>query len=143
MNSFQLAMAATLIGIAGLSQPANAQPSDQPGSRASNQMESSANNANEDCGPRGMHRGMMGPSRDIMGWHRGMMGPRGWGGGPRIAGAHFHFSRGDASIDIRCPADQAVERCVRAAGDLIDKVMSMKQSGVANPTPGQKPPSPQ
>ena len=117
MKSVQLALAAALIGILGVWQPVNAQPSDQSGSRASNQPESNA--PNEDCGPGRMHGGMMAPNRGMMGWNRGMMGQRGWGGGPRNTGAHFHFSRGNASIDIKCPADQDVERCVRAATSSI------------------------
>jgi hypothetical protein len=142
MKSMQLALAAAIIGTVGVLQPVNAQPTEQSGIRAGNQTEQNANMPNEDCGPRGMHRGMMGANRGMMGWNRGMMGPRGWGGGPRNTGAHFHFSRGNASIDIRCPADQAVERCVRAAGDVIDKVMNIKQTGPAE-NPAQKPTPPQ
>ena len=81
--------------------------------------------------------GMMGHGH-MMG-REGMMGR----GGLRNAGAHFHISNGNATIDIRCPSDQAVERCVRAAGDLVDKVMSIKQTGAAvKPIPGQTPPPP-
>ncbi len=150
MKSLQFTAAAALIGIMGLWQPVNAQTSDQSGSRGSNQTESSSNMPKEDSGPRGMptgmmeHRGMM-QHRDMMG-HGGMMERRGMmgGGGSRNSGARFHVSSGNATIDIRCPADQAVERCVRAAGDLIDKITSIKQSGaVGNPSPGQKPPSAQ
>lgn len=150
MKSLQFAAAAAVIGIMGLWQPVNAQTSDQSGSRGSNQTESSSNMPKEDSGPQGMPTGMM-EHRGMM-QHRGMMARGGMmdrggmmaRGGSHNTGARFHVSIGNASIDIRCPAKQAVERCVRAAGDLIDKITSIKQSGAAgNPSPGQKPPSAQ
>ncbi len=88
--------------------------------------------------------GHMGPW--MMGPHAGwMMGPRGgWmgrGAGRRHRhprGAHFVFQRGNARIDIQCPANQSVKDCVSAASTLIDKVSSM------NPPPGApQPPVPQ
>ena len=54
------------------------------------------------------------------------MGQRlGWGRGMgRCDGVQFHFARGNERIDIQCPADQNMESCVRAASQLIDKVMN-------------------
>ena len=40
----------------------------------------------------------------------------------REGGARFHFSRGDAQIDIRCPQNETLQNCVQAASQLIDKV---------------------
>ncbi|HEU5019483.1 MAG TPA: hypothetical protein VFT69_16095 [Pseudolabrys sp.] len=75
------------------------------------------------------HMGMMGRRMGMM----GMMGAR-------ARGARFHFKRGDATIDIRCPADENVAACVNAASKLIDKVATM---GGEHPTgPGANPPPP-
>ncbi len=89
----------------------------------------------------------------------GMMGPRGgWTMGSgfmgreagwhhhhhrHARGAHFVFQRGNARIDIQCPANQSVNDCVSAAGTLIDKVESMERGpGHPPPPPGHKPPPP-
>jgi hypothetical protein len=62
------------------------------------------------------------------GWRRGHRGPR---------GARFTFTRGNARVDIQCPANQPLKECVDAASTLIDKVGSM-----GPPAPGQpKPPA--
>ena len=69
---------------------------------------------------------MMGPGW-MMGHHPGWMGQRaGWRRhrhAPR--GAHFRFARGNARIDIQCPANQPLKDCVDAASTLIDKVAHM------------------
>ena len=44
----------------------------------------------------------------------------------RGGGARFQFSRGDARIDIRCPQNEALQDCVQAASQLIDKVHSLE-----------------
>ena len=88
---------------------------------------------------------MMGPqSGSMMGQRPGwMMGRRaGWRRGhhhePR--GAHFRFVRGDARIDIQCPANQSLKDCVDAASTLIDKVANMGPP--PPPPPGQpRPPA--
>ena len=41
--------------------------------------------------------------------------------------AVFRFRRGDAEMDIKCPADENVQACVAAAGTLMDKVAGMQQ----------------
>jgi hypothetical protein len=149
MKPSQLIIAVALIGIIGLCQPVNAQPAEQSASHANNQSDPNVHMPNEDCGHGWMHGAMTGPSHGMMGSDRGWIGRRGWGGEKNGGGAHFHFARGNASIDIRCPADQAIERCTRAAGDLIDKIMSLRQSGAAAatkpaaPNPDQKPSSSQ
>ena len=53
----------------------------------------------------------------------GMMHPR----PPRGDGAaFFRFRRGDAEMDIKCPATESVQTCVAAAGALMDKVTGMQ-----------------
>ena len=57
---------------------------------------------------------------------------RGWGmmHGMRPRGdgaAFFRFRRGDAEMDIKCPATENVQACVAAAGSLMDKVTGMQQ----------------
>ncbi|MEJ2623589.1 MAG: hypothetical protein P8Z80_03325 [Pseudolabrys sp.] len=87
--------------------------------------------------------GYMGPW--MMGPHAsGMMGPRaGWMGRHacwrhhhRQRGARFTFTRGNARVDIQCPANQSLKDCVDAAGTLLDKVMRM------NPPPPPSAPKP-
>lgn len=78
----------------------------------------------------------------MMGHHRGWMGQRaGWRRfHHRPRGAHFSFRRGNAHIDIQCPANQSVKACVDAASTLIDKVARMGPP--PPPRPGQpKPPA--
>lgn len=41
--------------------------------------------------------------------------------------AFFRFRRGDAEMDIKCPASENVQACVSAAGSLMDKVSGMQQ----------------
>lgn len=145
MKSVKLALAATLIGIFGVVQPVNAQSSDQSGGAKPNPNLSDPqssyshhdcdwHSSSQRCGPRGMHQG----------WMR----MRGWGGRTRnTGGAHFRLTRGDTTIDIRCPANQAVERCVRAAGDLLDKIKQdetagANMGGAPNANLGQRPAPP-
>ncbi|MEJ2376947.1 MAG: hypothetical protein P8Y71_16545 [Pseudolabrys sp.] len=40
-------------------------------------------------------------------------------------GAHFRFVRGNARIDIQCPAGKSMQDCVDAASTLIDKVAKL------------------
>ncbi len=64
----------------------------------------------------------------MMGQRPGWMGRRaGWRQRfhHRPRGAHFRFVRGDARIDIQCPANQPLKDCVDAASTLIDKVAHM------------------
>ena len=48
-------------------------------------------------------------------------------------GASFRLRRGQAEIDIRCPAAEPVAACVAAAGTLLDKVASMRNPGATEP----------
>ena len=41
--------------------------------------------------------------------------------------AFFRFRRGDAEMDIKCPAMENVQACVAAASTLMDKVASTQQ----------------
>jgi hypothetical protein len=77
-----------------------------------------------DSGQRGHrhHRDMGG------GDHMGMMGMM-----MRPRGAHFRFRRGDARIDIQCPARESLQSCVEAATELIDRVSRL---GPHTSTPG-------
>ena len=78
--------------------------------------------------------GMMGPRAGWMGRHAG------WRHHHRPRGARFTFTRGNARVDIQCPANQSLKDCVDAAGTLIDKVMRMNPPP---PPPGAaKPPAP-
>jgi hypothetical protein len=72
----------------------------------------------------------------MMGRHMGMMM------GARERGARFHFKRGDATIDIRCPADEDVGACVNAASKLIDKIATMGGEHPAGSHANPPPPSP-
>ncbi len=38
----------------------------------------------------------------------------------------FRFRRGDAEMDIKCPAGENVQACVTAAGSLMDKVSGLQ-----------------
>jgi hypothetical protein len=84
---------------------------------------------------------MMGPhARWMMGGGPGWMGRRaGWHRRARPRGAHFSFSRGNAHINIQCPANESVKDCVDAASTLIDKVRSM---GAPPPAPPASPKPP-
>ena len=77
----------------------------------------------------------------MMGQRPGWMGQR--AGSQRFhhrpRGAHFRFVRGDARIDIQCPANQPLKDCVDAASTLIDKVAHM---GPPPPPPPGGPKSP-
>jgi hypothetical protein len=43
----------------------------------------------------------------------------------RGTAAHFHFARGNARMDITCSVQEDTEACVRAAGELIDKIAEL------------------
>jgi hypothetical protein len=55
------------------------------------------------------------------------MGPRGMMG-PRPQGARLNLKRGDATINIRCPADEPIAACVDAVTKLMDKLHSVPQT---------------
>ncbi len=55
-----------------------------------------------------------------MGDHMGQMGRM--AGGQMQRGARFRIESGDARIDIQCPAQIEVDRCVQAAEQLFDRL---------------------
>jgi hypothetical protein len=87
---------------------------------------------------------MMGPQAHWMmgggpGWTRQRAGW--WHRVHRPRGAHFSFSRGNARIDIQCPANQSLKDCVDAASTLIDKVARMGPPPPPPPPGAPKPPA--
>lgn len=59
-------------------------------------------------------------------WMMDMMGR-----GPRrapLAGASFRFQHGRDRVDIRCPPQQSLDDCVRAAGRLMRELAAMKRA---------------
>ena len=159
MKIISLAPAMVLAAIVGSAQPTLAQPNDQSGSSAGNQAQSDVNgpdqqNRDQDRQRQPNWRHQWGEHGGGMGPRAGWMGHQAWGrGAMHDGGAHFRFTRGNARIDIKCPANEDVERCVKAAGELVDKVMSMKENAGtaglnpdgapnANPPPGQSPSPP-
>ena len=65
-------------------------------------------------------------------------GPRGPGrGGPPPAhrpppppnAARFVFQRGDARMEITCPASDPLQDCVQAASQLMDKLATLRRHG--------------
>ena len=63
-------------------------------------------------GPGRMHSDMMRPN---------MMGP----GMMALGGARFHLRKGDAEIDVRCPADVRMSDCVEAISKMLDRLGSL------------------
>ena len=123
-----VALAATL----GFAQPTLAASSQQSDENIGHQAQSDTNGPAEKMEDSdqirqqnwdrdGREQGATGSRAGWMGHHNRRFGARDEGG------AHFRFIRGNARIDIKCPANEDVEHCVKAAGDLVEKVMSMKE----------------
>jgi hypothetical protein len=158
MKIASFVLATALVAVVGSVQPTFAQPNDSSGDHGGNSSESGSDmnaptnprnnwDRDRDWGSDHEDHGMRGGQGDHEGmWrrhHMGMMGRRmGMMGmmGARERGARFHFKRGDATIDIRCPADQDVGACVNAASKLIDKIATM--GGEHPPGPHANPPPP-
>ncbi|MGN6570651.1 MAG: hypothetical protein ACTHLO_04470 [Pseudolabrys sp.] len=153
MKTASLALAAALATIVGCAPPAAAQTQDQTGaatvdraapddngSAATNGVGNSeqrddmrgedrdnpADSANaprqwRDRGP------MVMPMRPMLPQRRMMM---------RGTGAHFHFARGKARIDVTCSPQEDTEACVRAAGELIDKIAELRGGANRDNTTG-------
>ena len=52
-----------------------------------------------------------------------LMRPHGMGPGMMaMGGARFHMRKGDAEIDVHCPADVRMSDCVEAIGKMIDRL---------------------
>ena len=152
-----------LAAIVCSAQPTLAQPYDQSGSSAGSQAQSDMNgpdqqkrdwDRDQDRQRQPNWRHQLGEQGGGMRPHAGWMRHQAWGrGAMHDGGAHFRFTRGNARIDIKCPTNEDVEHCVKAAGELIGKVMSMKENAgtaglnpdgapSANPPPGHSPSPP-
>ncbi len=163
MKILSLAPAMALAAIVCSAQPTLAQPYDQSGSSAGSQAQSDMNGPDQqnrdwdrdrDRQRQPNWRHQLGEQGGGMRPHAGWMGHQAWGrGAMHDGGAHFRFTRGNARIDIKCPANEDVEHCVKAAGELVDKVMSMKENAgtpglnpdgapSTNPPPGHSPSPP-
>jgi len=156
MKIISLAPAMALAAIVGSAHPTLAQPYDQPGGSAASQAQSDMNGLDRENrgGDRDQDRQRQPNWRHQWGKQGGGMGHAALGrGAMHDGGAHFRFTRGNARIDIKCPANEDVEHCVKAAGELVDKVMSMKENAgtagqnpdgapSANPPPGHSPSPP-
>ena len=144
MNIASLALASALAAIVGSAQPAAAQTQDQTGAatidRAAPEDNATPGSANadrrddEDRDPalsgrrddegaarRWNERGpTMMRMRPVMPQRQMML---------RGTGAHFHFARGKARVDVVCSPQEDSEACVRAAGELIDKIAELRGGG--------------
>lgn len=68
-------------------------------------------------GQRGQYRGRH--HTGAMGYHMGQMDRM--AGAQMQRGARFQIESGDARVDIQCPAQIDIDRCVQAAGQLLDR----------------------
>lgn len=50
--------------------------------------------------------------------------------------AHFRFRRGQAAIDVQCPQGEALQACVDAAGQLLDKIANLRDRNAQGATSG-------
>lgn len=162
MKIAPLAIAATLAAAVGCALPALAQSQDQtgaapnrersgmhdqmmngtdqnesattganPGDRSANEQDDDDDNAGGGnwnwhhryrWSENGPMRGRMGPMQR----QRMMM--------RALGGARFHFRRGNARIDVRCSVQEDMQACVRAAGELIDKIGELDAARRGNTT---------
>jgi len=149
MKIASLALASALAAAAGCAQPAFAQSQDQTGAtnqtgsgmnggmmnhnsmmnrmNRDNDDQASSDQADSENSDRrgggwnwhhGSHMGSMGPMR-----RHDMMMMRAMGG------AHFRFVRGNTRVDVRCSVQEDTQACVRAAGELLDKIAQMHRGG--------------
>lgn len=145
MKIAALALASTFALAIGCAQPVLAQTQDQTG--AGNQPyaqdRSDTDNGNATTGANTDEQN--GTWRDDNGEREGGRGDRQWnerrmGMGPMMwrrhqmmmntmGGARFHFARGNARIDIRCPAQANLQACVHAATELLDKIAELQHGG--------------
>jgi hypothetical protein len=146
MKIAALTLASTFALVIGCAQPVFAQTQDQTG--AGNQpyaqdRSDTDNNGNATTGANTDEQN--GNWRDDTGEQDGARGDRQWnerrmGMGPMMwrrhqtmmnamGGAHFHFARGKARIDIRCPAQTNLQACVHAATELLDKIAELRHGG--------------
>lgn len=153
MKIAALALASTVALAIGSAQPVLAQTQDrtgaasQPYAQGQSQMDNSGEPDMDDNGSRattgantdeqnGNWRGDDGEreGRRDRGWNERRMGM-----GPMMmwrrhqammmdafGGAQFHFARGKARMDIRCPAQTNLQACVHAATELLDKLAQLR-----------------
>jgi len=149
MKIAALALAPTIALVVGCAQPVFAQTQDQTGVGNQNYMRDRS-----DMGRSGATTGAnsdeqngnwndAGRDRDRHDWrrdHRGNGSRMGMGMGPTmmwrwhemmnaLGGAQFHFARGKARMDIRCPAQGNLQACVHAATELLDKIAQLRHGG--------------
>lgn len=158
MKTISLALASALTAVIGFAQPVLAQSLDQTGSSSqrsagdSDDMDrggamTSGESRSRDrgswhgrrdedssgpggrTGSGGRHGGRLGEGggmemrRGLMERHHQMMM------GAMSGGARFRFTRGDARIDVQCPAQENMRVCVAAATELLDKIVSLHGNG--------------
>ena len=51
-------------------------------------------------------------------------------------GARFNFSNGDRRMRVRCPSNESVQACVQAAGQLLDKIGTLRDRNAQGATQG-------
>jgi hypothetical protein len=149
ITPFALVLAAAI----GCAQPAFAQTQDQTGAMPTDQASQDAH-ATTGAGSAGRgnwrddEQDSAASERDGSGNSRGQWNDRGrmvMRMGPMwrhrqmmmgAMGAHFRFTRGNARIDVRCSVQEDTEACVRAAGQLIDKIAELHESADRDNTTG-------
>jgi hypothetical protein len=145
MKIAALALASTFALAVGCAQPAFAQTQDQTGAGnqpyAQDQSDMNNNNAttgantDEQNGNWRDEDGARAGWRQDHQWHEGRMGmgPMMWRRHQMMlnamGGARFHFARGKARMDIRCPAQGNLQACVHAATELLDKLAELRHGG--------------
>jgi hypothetical protein len=131
MKIASLALATALAAFVGCAQPAAAQTQDQTGAAAADQAtpdnSGSATTGSGRSEERGYDDGrpMVMPTRPMLPRRQFML---------RGGGAQFHFARGKARIDVTCSAQEDTQACVRAAGELIDKIAELEGAHRDNTT---------
>lgn len=146
MKIAALALASTFALVLGCAQPVFAQTRDQigAGSQPYAQDRPDMGNGNATTGSSSDEQN--GNWRDDNGEREGGRGDHQWNEGRMgmapmmmrhrhqmmmnaMGGAHFHFARGKARIDIRCPAQANLQACVHAATELLDKIAELQHGG--------------
>jgi hypothetical protein len=61
-------------------------------------------------------------------WHQRMMGMM------ARQGARFSLSNGAARMNVQCPPNEPTQACVQAAGQLLDKISSLRSNAGASST---------
>jgi len=144
MNSIPMAVVAVIGGVMMLTQPSFAANPQKDTASPSIREVATSMAANDESGPAfrrrhdGAERGGRDNDRGRPGdyYPRREMSPPGWRreatpSQQPNAIAEFHFARGNARIDIKCPTD-ALQPCVSAAGQLIGRVLRMTNAPSAS-----------